>query len=110
MTSWLKQGIRIQDYFQPYKGTYKGHAIDSKTPPRYFEHNPNYTTQQDTLIAQTILERLRNGSIRRVGRIGTVDNPHLVMPLIVESEKGRVCHDSRFLNLPFGNRLFTQMM
>ncbi|KAJ8321084.1 hypothetical protein KUTeg_002671 [Tegillarca granosa] len=42
---------------------------------------------------------LKNGSILVWGKVGQVEPPYLVMPLTVEPNKPRLCHDERFVNL-----------
>ena len=45
------------------------------------------------------MERVRDGSLNVIGRVGEVEPPHLVLPITIEPEKPRMCHDERFLNL-----------
>ncbi|CAC5420041.1 unnamed protein product [Mytilus coruscus] len=40
---------------------------------------------------QTVVERLNNGSIKCVGKVGLVKPPHIVAPLTVEPTKHRLC-------------------
>ena len=49
-------------------------------------------------ISRTILERVSNGSLLVWGEVGKVNPLHLVMPITVEFNKPRMCHDERFLN------------
>lgn len=44
-------------------------------------------------------ERICNGSISVVGKVGECTPPHLVLPITIEPNKPRLCHDERFLNL-----------
>ena len=41
------------------------------------------------------MNRISNGSINVVGRVNEVEPPHLVMPITVEPNKPRMCHDER---------------
>jgi len=50
-------------------------------------------------IARTLEERMRNGSLTVLGKVGECDPPYLILPLTVEPTKPRLCHDERFLNL-----------
>ena len=60
--------------------------------------NSSSCTDFRDFVAQTILERVANGSLLVWGEVGKVDPPHLVMPITVEPSKPRMCHDERFLN------------
>ena len=50
-------------------------------------------------IDKTLLERVCSGTISVLGMVGEVDPKHLIMHLIVEMSKPRLCHDNHFLNL-----------
>ena len=50
-------------------------------------------------MRRTLLDRLRSGAISLIGGLGCVPLPHLVLPLTIEPNKPRLCHDARFLNL-----------
>ena len=50
-------------------------------------------------MQKTLINRLGAGAISLVGRVGEVAPPHIVLPLIVEPSKPRLCHDARYLNL-----------
>lgn len=50
-------------------------------------------------ISRTILERVQNGSLTVWGKVNEVDPPYLVVPITIEPNKPRMCHDERFLNL-----------
>ena len=45
------------------------------------------------------MERIRNGSVSVIGKVGSCDPPYLVLPLTIEPSKPRLCHDERYLNL-----------
>ena len=62
---------------------------------------PNSTSCLDfeEFISSTILDRVKNGSLLVWGKVGSVQPPHLVLPITVEPTKPRMCHDERFLNL-----------
>ncbi|CAG2202826.1 unnamed protein product [Mytilus edulis] len=44
-------------------------------------------------------ERIANGSLTVIGRVGECDPPLLVLPITIEPSKPRMCHDERYLNL-----------
>ena len=45
------------------------------------------------------MERVRNGSLTVIGRVGEVEPSHPVLPITIEPKKPRLCHDERFLHL-----------
>jgi hypothetical protein len=49
------------------------------------------------LSARCRLNELCNGAISLLGRVGEVDIPHLILPLMVEPNQSRLCYDARFL-------------
>ena len=61
--------------------------------------NSNSCKAYVKFITDTIYERVANGSMRVWGKVGIDEPPHLVLPLTVEPNKPRLCHDERFLNL-----------
>ena len=69
---------------------------------------PNSSSCKDyaTFIAETLLERVRNGSVTAVGQVDCCDSPYLVLPLTIEPSKLRLCHDERYLNLRIHDNLF----
>ena len=97
----LRDKVDIFDYFKPFKGNFFGLHLDSDIPPKCIL--PNYASceQYGPIIAEQLHERIKNGSMELVGKIGEVDPPHLVMPLVVVSQRDkiRLCHDERLLNL-----------
>ena len=77
----------------------KGEHYDSDRPPtKLFPNNPSCRPFSD-FVRRTLLDRLENGAISLLGRVGHVSPPHLILPLTVEPNKPRLCHDARFLNL-----------
>ena len=98
---WLRYGVNVEDYFRPFKGTFKGISLDSDLPPPYvFKNYDNCGNLRDEVIIH-LTEGLRSGAIELVGRVGEVPPPHLVMPLLMVQglRKSRLVHDCRFLNL-----------
>ncbi len=82
-----------------FKGDFKGKHYDSDIPTPYFEQNYVICKQFGGFISATLEERIKNGSMEIVGRIGEVSPPKVIMPITVETNKPRLCHDERFLNL-----------
>ena len=59
------------------------------------------------LFPQTLHDRVRSGAITLLDKVGTVDPPHIVLPLTIEPTKPRLCHDARYLNLWMQDRRFS---
>ena len=93
-------GFLSMKFLTPFKGDFKGQHYNSKLPPFVEFSNNRLCETFDQFITETILERLRNGSISIWGKCGHCTPPHIVIPLTVEPKKPRLCHDERYLNLP----------
>lgn len=96
---YIQHGIDVFDFFQPFVGTFQGKHYDSELPPACIFPNNRSCFPFSSFVTKTILERVTNGSISVLGRVGEVSSPHLVMTLTIEPTKPRLCHDERFLNL-----------
>ncbi|KAK3710380.1 hypothetical protein QZH41_012307 [Actinostola sp. cb2023] len=96
---YLRTGVRVQDFLVPFKGDFQGQFYDTKTPPRASFPNSKSCTGFEDFISTTLSQRLRNGAMSLWGKVGSVEPPHLVMPITIEPTKPRMCHDERFLNL-----------
>ena len=97
---WIKNCVDKQDFFQPFKGQYRGENFDSTLPPHQTFSNTQFCKPFAQFISDTIIDRLRTGAISLWGRVGEVPPPLLVtvMPLTVEPSKPRLRNDDRFLN------------
>ena len=58
-------------------------------------------------MSSEVLSRLLTGAFRVWGEVGVDEPPFLVLPLIVEPSKPRLCLDARFLNLWMKDMPFT---
>lgn len=94
----IRDGVDVFDFFTPFNGTFQGKTYCSDLPPRMYFPNSVSCHPFKEFISATIKERICNGSINVVGRVGEVEPPHLVMPITVEPSKPRMCHDERFIN------------
>ena len=103
---WLENKVSIDRFFRPFKGSFQGQQFDSQRPPHMIYDNNKSCENFKEFIDNTILDRVANGAISVVGKVGEVDPPFLVMPLTVEPTKPRLCHDNRFLNLWMEDRPF----
>ena len=100
--AWLTEGVSIEPFLQSFKGVFRGVPYEAATPPSYYQPNSKSCGANPSLIASTLEERLRNGSLRLLGRWDTMafdDLPICIMPLTLDGKKERLCHDERFLNL-----------
>ena len=96
---WLGDGVDIVEFFTHFKGNFKGKPYDSEKPPTvYFQIAPG-CKKYGQFICDTLYQKIRSGAIRVLGKVGECCPPHVVMPLVVEPSKPRLCHDDRFLNL-----------
>ena len=97
--NWIKNGVDIYDFLQPFKGSFKGENFNHDVPPsRQFDNNAS-CRGFESFVNDTIAEGLASGAISVWGTVEQSEVPYLVMPLTVEPSKPRLCHDSRFLNL-----------
>ena len=94
----IRDGVDVFDFFTPFNGTFQRKSYCSDVPPRMCYPNSLACLPFKEFITTTIMDRISNGSINVVGRVNEVEPPHLVMPITVEPNKPRMCHDERFLN------------
>ena len=95
----IKEGVKIDRLFKPFKGNFKGSSYDSLFPPPMRLDNAKICEQFRDFITDTIVNWVDTGVLAVWGRVGEGTSPHLVLPLTVEPSKPRLCHDERFLNL-----------
>ena len=94
----IRNGVDVFDFFTPFNGTFQGKTYYSNLPPRMCFPVSVACHPFKDFITATIKDRICNGSINVVGRVGEVEPPHLAMPITVEPRKSRMCHDERFIN------------
>ena len=110
---WLKHGVDFFDFFQHYRGEYRGRSFDSDIPPpMYFPNAPN-CRQFVSFINETITKRLIEGSVELLGRVDQVPPPRCVNALSIEPTKPRLvlsmkgpnlwCKDTPFNLVPLGD-------
>lgn len=105
LLNWIMNSSDVHEFFQHFRGCYKGEAYDSTLPPRRVFLNHPSSKPFVKFISATLLDRLSTGAISLWGKVGEVQPPHLAMPLIVEPSKPRLCNDC-FLNLWIADRSF----
>jgi len=91
--SWIKEGINVNEFFKHFKGKF----YDSDLHPSMYFPNAGNCKEFVSCIVKTLKERLINGSLSLVGKVGFCEPPFLVLPLTVEPKKPRLCHDERYL-------------
>lgn len=96
---WLKDGVDVTEFFTHFKGNFKGCSYNSLFPPQRFFQNAPICKQFKEFICSELYERILNGSLSVVGKVGECELPHIIMPLTVEPTKPRLCHDDRYINL-----------
>ena len=87
---WIQDCVNGQEFFQPFKGQYKGEHFNSALPPIF--PNAISCNRFGQFISDTIVDRL-------LSLWGNVPPPYLVMPLTVEPSKPCLCNEHGFLNL-----------
>ena len=95
---WIEKGVDLYQYIRPYRGSFDGMDYDHDFPPPRIFNNSGKCIPFINFINETILERLRNGSIECVGKVGEVKPPHIVAPLTIEPSKPRLCINLMYLN------------
>ncbi len=96
----------VRCFFCPFRGNYKGQSYNSTEPPHRVFANAGSCRRFEDFITSTITERLRNGSVSVLGEVWIDPPPHLILPLLIEPSKPRMCCNARFLNLWIRNSPF----
>jgi hypothetical protein len=86
-------------FFRPFRGNFTGVHYDAASPTPIFLTNSSSCKGFANFVSETLLDRIVNGSMKVLGKLGHVPPPLLVLPLTIEPTKPRLCHDARFLNL-----------
>ncbi|MES9880230.1 MAG: reverse transcriptase domain-containing protein [Sedimenticola sp.] len=107
VNGWLANGLNVHNYIKPFKGRFWGTVYDHEFPPPRVFSNSRKCLEFKDFISETILERLRNGSINCVGRVGVDAPPYIVAPLTVEPTKPRLCVNLMYLNSWISDAHFT---
>ena len=104
---WIHQGVHIPDFFRHFKGEFNGRSLDSAVPPpMYFQNDGTRCLEFKEFVSETILKRLREGSIKWLGRVGVDPPPKVVNALSVEPTKPRLINSMRAVNLFCEDRPF----
>lgn len=99
ISKWLTHSVDVMEFFSHFKGNFKGVSYDSDEPSSNFLENSISCRDHKEFVGQILNENISSGAIRVLGKIGECDMPRVVMPLLVEPSKPRLCLDGRYLNL-----------
>ena len=95
----IRDGVRVDHFFKPFKGNFKGQAYNSNYPPPIIIKNSPTTAKFSQFVSDSIIQWVSAGFTAVWGPVNSVVPPRLVLPLTVEPSKPRLCHDERHLNL-----------
>ena len=70
ISDWVEHGIDINKVMVRFNGTFRGVHYDCDYPPSRHFNNSNNCKGFTQFVSETIQERLRNGSITCLGRVG----------------------------------------
>ena len=95
----LRDGVRVEHFFTPFRGNFKGQFYHTQTPPSIQIKNAAICAPFAGFIGDTIVQWVASGVLSVWGEVGVVSSPHLALPITIEPSKPLLCHDKRFLNL-----------
>ena len=96
---WVHEGVYIPSFFQHYEGELNGRSFNSDVPPPMYFQNDSCCVEWRDFISKTILQRLKEGSIKWLGRVGVDPPPRVVNALSVEPTKPRLILSMKGVNL-----------
>ena len=70
--NWIRNTINVYDFFQPFKGHYKGENFNFALPPPKVFCNSASCKPFAQFISETIMNRLATGAISLWGKVGEV--------------------------------------
>ena len=71
----IKEGVRIDRLFKPFKGNFKGSSYDSLFPPPVRLDNAKVCEQFRNFITATVVDWVDAGILAVWGRVGEVPSP-----------------------------------
>ena len=75
--SYISEGVDVFQFFTPFHGRFQGKTYRGNTPPKAVFPNAASCKGFDSFITRTIKDRVKNGSLRIVGKVGYCEPPHL---------------------------------
>ena len=79
--------MKVDCFFKPFKGNFKGRSYDAPRPPSIRLSNSKICEGFRDFISETLLDWVAAGVLDVWGRVCEVTPPHLVLPLTVEPLK-----------------------
>lgn len=98
LLNWIMNSVDVHEFFQHFKGCYKGEAYDSTLPPRRVFLNHPSSKPFVKFISAKLLDRLSTGAISLWGKVGGGGST-------ATPSYASLCNDC-FLNLWIADRLF----
>ena len=95
----LRDGVRVENFFTPFRGDFKGQFYHAQTPPSIQIKNAAICGQFADFISDAIVRWVASWVLSVWREVGVVSPPHLVLPITIEPSKPPLCYDERFLNL-----------
>ena len=95
----LRDGVRVENFFTPFREDFKGQFYHVQTPHSIQIKDAAICAQFADFISYTIVQWVESGVLFGWGEVGVVSPLHLVLPVTIEPSKPRLCHHERFLNL-----------
>lgn len=81
---WVKNGVNVHSMFKHLKGHFKGKSYDSNSPPEAYFTNSRSCIGYEKFISDTWEDRIANGSMSLIGRVGECGPHCLVLPITIE--------------------------
>ena len=75
----IREGVRVEHFFRPFRGSFKGSAYDSDIPPPVVINNSATCAMFSQFISDTIIQWVTAG-IAVWGPVDLVAPPYLVLP------------------------------
>ena len=79
----LRDGVRVENFFTPFRGDFKGQFYHAQTPPSIQIKNAAICPQFADFISDTIVQWVASGVLSVWGEVGVVSLPHLVLPITI---------------------------
>ena len=101
---WVKEGVKVDDFFKPFTGTWKGtnYKNKGKPPTRIFHNHKLSTKEYKEFVTNAVKKEVASGARLCVGRVKNCKTPPTVVSptgLEPDHRKWRKIDDCRYLNL-----------
>lgn len=95
---WFIEGVDVIEFFICFKGNFCGKFFDFELFLSVVFFNFVLCKKYYVFICDVLYEKIMLGVIRVFGKVGECEMFYIVMLLIIELSKLRLCYDDRFLN------------